>query len=101
MPWADLPERYGPYTTVYNRFDRWRKAGVWDKLMDAIIAAHDGKVQMIDSTSVCAHQQAAAKKTGWRRLYRSKSWRTVDQAAFAGDRQWPACATRIVAWPDA
>ncbi len=34
-PWRDLPERYGPYTTVYNRFNRWRKAGVWDKLMDA------------------------------------------------------------------
>jgi transposase len=27
-PWADLPERYGPYTTVYNRFNRWRKADV-------------------------------------------------------------------------
>src|SRR5262245_41205729 len=51
-PWADLPERYGPYTTVYNRFNRWRKAGIWDKLMDAIIAAHDGKVQMIDSSVV-------------------------------------------------
>ena len=33
-PWADVPERYGPPTTVYNRFNRWRKAGVWDKLMD-------------------------------------------------------------------
>ena len=36
-PWADLPERYGPRTTVYNRFNRWRKAGVWDRLMDAIV----------------------------------------------------------------
>ncbi len=26
-PWRDLPERYGPYTTCYNRFNRWRKAG--------------------------------------------------------------------------
>jgi transposase len=60
--WRDCPAVYGPYTTVYNRFNRWRKAGVWDKLMDAIIAAHDGKVQMIDSTSVRVHQQAAAQK---------------------------------------
>jgi len=30
--WADLPERYGPPTTIYNRFNRWRKAGVWDRL---------------------------------------------------------------------
>lgn len=65
MPWADLPERYGPCTTVYNRFNRWRKKGVWDTLMDAIIAAHESrgeKVQMIDSTSVRVHQQAAAQK---------------------------------------
>ena len=61
-PWADLPGRYGPPTTVYNRFNRWRKAGIWDKLMDAISAAHGGKVQMIDSTSVRVHQQAAAQK---------------------------------------
>jgi transposase len=30
-PWADIPERYGPYTPCYNRFVRWRKAGVWDR----------------------------------------------------------------------
>ncbi|WP_423828216.1 IS5 family transposase [Sphingomonas oleivorans] len=56
-PWRDLPERYGPRTTCYNRFVRWRKAGVWDRMMDAITAAHDGDIQMIDSTSVRAHQQ--------------------------------------------
>lgn len=62
---AFLPERYGPYTTVYNRFNRWRKAGVWNRLMDAIIAAYEAKgqkLQMIDSTSVRFHQQAAAQK---------------------------------------
>lgn len=63
-PWRDLPERYGPRTTCYNRFVRWRKAGVWDQLMDAITAAHDGDIQMIDSTSVRAHQQAATAKKG-------------------------------------
>ena len=63
-PWRDVPERYGPYTTVYNRFNRWRKAGVWDRMMDAITAAHDGDIQMIDSTSVRAHQQAATAKRG-------------------------------------
>jgi len=58
-PWRDLPERYGPYTTVYDRFNRWRKAGIWDKLMDAIVKAHDGKVQMIDSSIVRVHQHAS------------------------------------------
>jgi transposase len=63
-PWRDLPERYGPRTTCYNRFNRWRQAGVWDRLMDAISAAHDGAIQMIDSTSIRAHQQAATAKKG-------------------------------------
>jgi transposase len=53
-PWRDLPERYGPRTTCYNRFVRWRKADVWKRLMDAITAAHDGDILMNDSTSVRA-----------------------------------------------
>jgi transposase len=61
-PWRDLPERYGPYTTVCNRFNRWRKAGIWDRLMDAIVKAHDGKVQMIDSSIVRVHQHASGVK---------------------------------------
>ena len=28
-PWRDLPEQYGPYTTCYNRYNRWSKAGVY------------------------------------------------------------------------
>ena len=63
-PWRDLPERYGPYTTVYNRFNRWRKAGVWDRLMDAISEAYDGDIQMIDSSVVRVHQHAAGAKKG-------------------------------------
>ena len=58
-PWADIPERYGPYTTCYNRFVRWRKAGVWDKLLQSVSAAYNGKVQMIDSSVVRVHQHAA------------------------------------------
>lgn len=62
--WADLPARYGPPTTIYNRFNRWRKAGVWDRLMDAVTKAHDGKVQMIDTSIVRVHQQGATAKRG-------------------------------------
>jgi len=63
-PWRDLPGRYGPRTTCYNRFVRWRKAGAWDRMMDAITPAHDGDIQMVDSTFVRAHQQAATAKRG-------------------------------------
>ena len=78
-PWRDLPERYGPRTTCYNRFSRWRKAGVWDRLMDAITAAYDGDIQMIDSTSIPAHHQAATAKRGARSLPRSLPEPSHDQ----------------------
>ena len=63
-PWPDLPERYGPYTTAHNRFVRWRRAGIWDAIMDAITKAYDGHIQMIDSSSVRVHQHAAGAKKG-------------------------------------
>lgn len=63
-PWRDLPERYGPHTTVYNRFNRWRKAGVWDRIMDAVVDAYGGEVEMIDTSSVRVHQHAANTKRG-------------------------------------
>lgn len=58
-PWRDLPECYGPYTTCYNRFVRWRYAGVWDRILAAISHREDAEVQMIDSTIVRAHQHAS------------------------------------------
>jgi transposase len=63
--WADIPLRYGPYTTCANRFNRWRKAGVWDRLLEAVSKACDGDLQMIDSSSVRVHQNTAntQKKT--------------------------------------
>ena len=47
-PWADIPARYGPHTTCVNRFNRWRRAGVWDRLLSAVSEAYDGDIQMID-----------------------------------------------------
>jgi transposase len=58
-PWRDLPEIYGPRTTCYNRFVRWRRAGVWDWIMEALAAAHDAAVQMIDTSVVRVHQHGA------------------------------------------
>jgi transposase len=58
-PWRDLPETFGPYTTCYNRFVRWGRAGVWDQIMDALAAMHDAAVQMIDTSIVRVHQHGA------------------------------------------
>ncbi len=69
-PWRDLPERYGPWQTVYSRFRRWRAAGVWDQVLTALQAeaAHDGSLDdtlaMIDGTSIRAHHHAAGAKKG-------------------------------------
>ena len=65
-PWRALPKEFGPPTTCYNRFVRWRKAGVWDRVMAAVSQAFDGDVQMIDSTSVRVHQHAANSKKATR-----------------------------------
>ena len=70
-PWKDLPERYGPVGTVSSRFYRWRKAGVWQGVLEALQARADrqGRVDwslhFVDSTIVRAHQHAAgARKAG-------------------------------------
>jgi transposase len=56
---ADLSDCYGPCTTCYNRFVRWRRAGVWGRIMDALAVAHDAAVQMIDTSIVRVHRHAA------------------------------------------
>jgi len=63
-PWADVPDRYGPSTTCYNRFVRWRKAGVWDRILADISKAFDGDIIMIDSSCVRVHQHGATAKKG-------------------------------------
>ena len=65
-PWADIPERYGPSTTCYNRFVRWRKIGVWDRIFEAVSRAYEGDLQMLDSSSIRVHQHAANGKKGGR-----------------------------------
>ena len=61
-PWRDVPERYGPYTTVYNRFNRWAKDGVWVHVFEALAAQSPKSMQFIDSSIIRAHQHAAGGK---------------------------------------
>ena len=63
-PWRDLPENYGPYTTCYNRFVRWRRAGVWDRIMNGLSVAHDAGVLMINTSIVrCTSMGPALRGT--------------------------------------
>ena len=57
VPWRDLPEEFGPWQTVFNRFDRWSKNGKWERLFRAMQTD-------MDSTCNRAHQHAAGGKGG-------------------------------------
>jgi transposase len=61
---GDIPERYGPATTCYNRFVRSRKLGVWDRLFEAVARAYEGDGQMVESSSIRVRQHAANGKKG-------------------------------------
>lgn len=69
-PWRDLPERYGPWRTVYARFRRWQVDGTWDRLLAHVQTKSDAVGEVIwevsiDSTTIRAHQHAAgARKKG-------------------------------------
>lgn len=57
-PWRDLPERYGSWNTVYQRFNRWAKKGRWEAIFEAL-QDPDLKTVMLDSTIIRAHLHAA------------------------------------------
>ena len=68
-PWRDLPERYGPHTTVYNRYARWARRGVWKAIFDGLAERSAGSLLFIDASIVKAHRAATGAKGGnWRRI---------------------------------
>ncbi len=68
-PWRDLPERYGPRTTVYNRYARWARRGVWRAMFEALAHSSEDSLFFIDSGIVKAHRAATGAKGGnWRRI---------------------------------
>ncbi|MCP1998200.1 transposase [Nitrobacter winogradskyi] len=69
-----------PATTCVNRFNRWRTAGVWDRILSAVSKAYDGDIQMIDFSSIGVHQHAAngqKKQTRSRGMGRSRGGLTT------------------------
>jgi len=65
--WQDCPASYGPPTTIYNRFHRWARRGLWQRLLDALVQAEPDDVHLLDSTTTKAHRSAAGGKGGPRR----------------------------------
>jgi transposase len=62
MPWRGLAARFGDRKNVHQRFSRWAKSGVWERVFLHLSADADNKYAMIDSTIVRAHQHSAAAK---------------------------------------
>jgi len=63
--WRDCPAEFGPYTTVYNRFNRWSRQGLWLQMFEAL-TGHSGIFDgvAIDATHVKAHRSAGGAKGG-------------------------------------
>jgi transposase len=63
--WRDCPAEYGPYTTIYNRFNRWSKQGVWEDVF-YVLSGSSGVIgtTSADSTSVKAQRSASGGKGG-------------------------------------
>ena len=58
LRWLDAPRDYGPHKTIYNRFVRWSRLGVFNKIFAEL--AKGGKPIMIDATHLKAHRTAAS-----------------------------------------
>lgn len=87
-PWRDLPDYYGPWQTVYDRFNRWRKEGLWDRILERLRIRLDkeGRIDWdlwcIDSSLIRASRAAAgARKKGIQR----KSPQTTHWVARGAD----------------
>jgi transposase len=84
--WRDVPPEYGPATTIYNRYNRWSRRGLWQRLFEQVAASGEVPTELtIDTSHVKAHRSAAGGKGG------SGSKRSGARAAGA--------PRRSIAWP--
>jgi transposase len=106
-PWRDLPERFGPWQTVYDYFSAWRKGGVFDRVLEALQVRldEDGKVDWdlwcIDGSSVRAARCAAGadkKAAAGTRASRTTTRWAAAAAGSGASSTWSLTA-RAFRWP--
>ena len=94
LRWRAVPDVYGPRTTVFNRFNRWSKRGLWQELFAALAACDDPPgTAMVDSTAVHAHRSAAGAKGG------SRTKPSVARAEAARPRSTPSATSSGASTP--
>ncbi|MGI5261430.1 IS5 family transposase [Streptomyces angustmyceticus] len=98
VQWRDLPERFGPWKTVYERHRLWSADGTWERLLQQVQAAADaaGEVDWdvsVDSTIVRAHQHAAGARTDPPPAPASKG---AERPEHQGETAWRSLHGRLV-----
>jgi transposase len=86
--WWDCPEVFGSHATIYNRFNRWSRDGIWQSIWERLIRLDAAMVQCIDSTSSKAHRCAAGGEGGeaTQDIGRSRGGRTTKVHAVVDAR---------------
>jgi transposase len=90
-PWRDLPERFGNWNSVWRRFDRWARTGVWRKVFDAL-QDPDLEWLVLDSTVIRAHPHASGAKKKATAAGGSPRRRWAAAGAAGGRRSTPRSA---------
>jgi transposase len=95
VPWRDLHEHFGKWNSVYRQFRRWAEAGLFEVMLDALNdeGGPPAVVQMIDSTIVRAHHQAAGAKGGLKRKLSAARKAASPQKSTSGPMP-TACRSR-------
>ena len=101
-PWRDLPDRYGPWQTCYERFARWDADGTWDRILQALHGEAEAAGGItwecsIDATIVRAHQHAAGAH---RRHKRGPANRRITPSGAAGVARRRRCISAATARAD-
>lgn len=98
MQWRDLPERFGPWKTVYERHRLWSADGTWERLLQQVQAAADAAGEIdwdvsVDSTIMRAHQHADGAHTDPPPALVSKG---AEPTEHQGETAWQSLHARLV-----